>query len=174
MLPFLISLLHSSAWSLIFLVVIPNLIADLKLSQSSLCLRVGIALLVLGLFLFLLSARELSREGGTTTFLKKAKKLVRKGVYRYTRNPIYLAVGLISLGESSLFCSPVLFAYTLCLMGGLHIWVVLFEEPSLRKSYGQEFEDYSREVPRWVAFPRKLTCSGRRRRSHSSQRSPLS
>ena len=170
----LISLVHSFLWALVFLILIPGLITDLKPKRDPLCLTICSVLVGLGVILFFLSVWELSKRGGTTTLLKKAGGLVRSGVYGYTRNPIYLSVGLISLGEAFLFCSLHLFLYTILLMLGLHLWVVFFEEPLLRRSYGQESEDYFREVPRWVVFPRIGTCWGRRSSNRSSQRSPLS
>jgi len=132
----------------------------------------GVPLIVSGSLLFLKASLDLSRRGGTTTVLKRARTLVREGVYRRSRNPIYLSVILISLGEALLFLSMPLFLYTLLLFLGLHLWVVLVEEPLLKKAYGSEFDVYRREVPRWVASPRKWICWGRRRRSRSAQLSP--
>ena len=169
---FAVSLLHSLLWALVFLLLIPGLLVDLRPSERDLCVAVGVLLVGAGVVLFLASAYELSRLGGTTTVLKRSRKLVRSGVYGYTRNPVYLSVGLISLGEAFIFCSLHLFLYTILLMLGLHFWVLFFEEPLLRRSYGREFEDYSREVPRWVAFPRIWTCWGRRSSRRSSPRSP--
>ncbi|RLJ69955.1 protein-S-isoprenylcysteine O-methyltransferase Ste14 [Hydrogenivirga caldilitoris] len=170
----ILSLVHSLLWSLLFLVLIPFTLIKPSLSERVLCILTGILLIFLGLILFLLSVWELSRAGGTTTVLKRAKRLVKGGVYSCSRNPIYVAVILISLGESLTFCSSAFLGYTFLLTLGLHLWVILFEEPMLRRIYGDEFEDYSKEVPRWVAFPDIVTCLGRRRRNRSSQLSPLS
>ncbi len=135
-------------------------------------IALGVPLILAGVLLFLKASIDLSRRGGTTTVLKKAKALVREGVYRRSRNPIYLSVILISLGTALIFLSVHLLVYTAALFLGLHLWVVLVEERILRRTYGPEFDAYRRAVPRWVAFPRKLTCWGRRRRSRSAQLSP--
>lgn len=168
---FFLSLLHSSLWSLIFLVLIPSLFVDFKLSTFPL-LHIGVVFVLFGILIFLKAAYDLSKRGGTTTLLARSRGLVREGIYSCTRNPIYLSVFFISLGESAVFGSVPVFLYTFLLMMGLHLWVVLVEEPVLKKNFGREFDLYSAEVPRWVSFRRISTCLGRRRRSRSSPRSP--
>lgn len=170
---FLISLVHSLLWSAVFLGAVPLFIVNhtgYRISFFSLGL--GILLAVAGFGLFLKAVSDLSRRGGTTTILKKADRLVREGVYRFTRNPVYLSVILISLGEAVALQSFLLLLYTSALFLGLHGWLLFYEEPLLRKVYGSEFERYRRQVPRWVAFPHIWTCWGRQRRNRFSRLSP--
>ncbi len=139
---------------------------------SLLSLSAGAFLVGTGTVLFLRAISDLSRRGGTTTVLKKAERLVREGVYRFTRNPVYLSVILISSGEAVALQSVGLLLYTSVLFLGLHGWLLLYEEPFLRRTYGPEFERYCRQVPRWVAFPHIWTCWGRRRRNRFFRLSP--
>ena len=171
MVPFVLSVVHSSLWSLVFLVLIPLVI--LKVTGTPWDLSpLGAFPIIAGILLSLRAFYDLSRKGGTTTVLRMSSGLVREGLYSKTRNPIYIGVVLILLGESLAFSSPYLGLYTLLLWFTLHLWVVYVEEPLLVRRFGEEALEYLGSVPRWVAFPRIWTCSGRRRRPRSSPRSP--
>ncbi len=78
------------------------------------------------------------------------KKLVTRGLYRYVRNPMYLGVLLVLLGEILFFWSGVLFVYTIAWFAIVNCFVVLHEEPVLRKKFGGEYERYSSSVRRWL------------------------
>jgi protein-S-isoprenylcysteine O-methyltransferase Ste14 len=81
---------------------------------------------------------------------------VAVGPYRWVRNPIYIGAFLIVTGEAWLFVSVPLLAYDLALGLGFHLLVVAYEEPSLRRRFGEEYERYRRAVPRWVPrLPRR-------------------
>ena len=85
-------------------------------------------------------------------------QLVIAGLYRYVRNPMYLAVLLIVAGWSLLYGSLSLAGYALVLVVGFHLRVILHEEPWLRKNFGPEWVSYSAAVPRWL--PRLHKKSG--------------
>jgi len=80
------------------------------------------------------------------------KKLVVVGFYRYARNPMYLGfitgwIGLwIVFGQANLAAVVIAFAVVL----GVALFVVLYEEPTLRRKFGAEYEEYCRNVPRWI------------------------
>ncbi len=110
-------------------------------------------LLVPALFLFALLLRcvyDFAVAGrGTPAPIDPPKELVIRGPYRFTRNPMYLGVVGINLLQALLFLSPVLAVYTSLLLLGFHLFVTLYEEPSLRKRFGASYEEYCRAVPRW-------------------------
>ncbi len=87
---------------------------------------------------------------GTPMPIDPPKELVASGPYRYVRNPIYLGVMLILVGHFLWFGSWGLAGYAGLAFLGTHLFVVLYEEPSLRRRFGSSYEDYLSRVPRWV------------------------
>jgi len=63
---------------------------------------------------------------------------------------MYIAVSTVIFGEAILFASVRLLAYGLAVLAGFHLFVVLYEEPTLRRLFGPAYETYSAEVPRWL------------------------
>jgi protein-S-isoprenylcysteine O-methyltransferase Ste14 len=93
---------------------------------------------------------------GTPATWDAPRRVVAVGPYRWVRNPIYIGAFLIVTGEAWLFVSVPLLAYDLALGLGFHLLVVAYEEPSLRRRFGEEYERYRRAVPRWVPrLPRR-------------------
>ena len=83
------------------------------------------------------------------------KKLVARGMYRYTRNPMYTGVLLILIGEALLFMSRDMLIYAIIVAAGFHLYVLLIEEPHLCKRFGESYNEYCRTVPRWVLRRRR-------------------
>jgi protein-S-isoprenylcysteine O-methyltransferase Ste14 len=81
------------------------------------------------------------------------ERLVVSGVYRHVRNPMYLAVTATILGQWLLLGRPVLLAYALVFMATTYTFVRGYEEPTLRETYGDEYERYREAVPGW--WPRR-------------------
>jgi protein-S-isoprenylcysteine O-methyltransferase Ste14 len=81
-------------------------------------------------------------------------KLVTQGLYRVSRNPMYVGVLLAVLGQAVLFASPQVALYWATLGLCFHLVVVLLEEPHLRKERGASYGEYCRKVPRWLGWPR--------------------
>ena len=94
------------------------------------------------------------RGSGTPNPLDPPKLLVYRGLYRYVRNPMYVSVAVILLGETLLFRSVALAIYSAALLIGIHLLVVLYEEPILRRRFGESYDDYCKRVPRWVPWRR--------------------
>ncbi len=90
----------------------------------------------------------------TPNQLDPPKFLVRLGFYRYVRNPMYVSVGFILLGETLFFRSITLAIYSVVILIGIHLLVVLYEEPILRRRFGESYDDYCKRVPRWVPWRR--------------------
>lgn len=93
------------------------------------------------------------RGQGTPAPFDPPKKFVRRGPYKWVRNPMYLGLGAMVGSEVLFFWSGHIGIYFVCLVCFLHLYVVLFEENSMRFKFGAMYEDYKREVPRWL--PRK-------------------
>lgn len=86
---------------------------------------------------------------GTLSFVDAPKKLVIVGLYRYVRNPMYIGVLLVLLGETVWFKSVPLLEYTAGWFVLVNLAVLLYEEPTLRHRFGQSYDHYCRSVHRW-------------------------
>jgi len=80
--------------------------------------------------------------------LDPPKKLVVEGPYRIVRNPMYWSVGFVMLGEAAVFHSFALVELVAAFAAG--VFVLLYEEPALRRKFGEEYEVYCKRVPRWL------------------------
>jgi protein-S-isoprenylcysteine O-methyltransferase Ste14 len=94
-----------------------------------------------------------TRGHGTPAPIDPPKKLVRRGLYKWVRNPMYLAVFAVIGGELVFLRSGHIAVYFVCLVCTVHVFVLLVEEEALRRRFGAMYEDYRRDVPRW--WPRK-------------------
>jgi protein-S-isoprenylcysteine O-methyltransferase Ste14 len=116
---------------------------------------VGLILLLMGLALLLWCVREFYVAGrGTLAPWSPPQQLVETGLYRFSRNPMYVAVGLILLGWAVTFRSWTLAVYALAVVVGFHLRVILGEEPWLSRTFGQAWFRYASRVPRWIGFRR--------------------
>jgi protein-S-isoprenylcysteine O-methyltransferase Ste14 len=121
---------------------------------------VGVAMIVAGAPLFFRFLERFVRQGhGTPAPIAPPQHLVVTGPFRYVRNPGYIAVVCIVIGEALLLGSGGVLAYVGMLAIGFHLFVVLYEEPDLRRRFGAEYEQYCRDVPRWL--PRLGDRAGR-------------
>jgi protein-S-isoprenylcysteine O-methyltransferase Ste14 len=95
------------------------------------------------------------RGGGTPAPIDPPKKLVIVGPYRVVRNPMYWAVFSVMLGEAALLRSAPQAQLGVFFFLGTCVFVLVYEEPVLRASFGAEYEEYCRRVPRWLPRLRK-------------------
>src|SRR5581483_745470 len=96
-------------------------------------------------------------------------QLVVRGLYRYVRNPMYLAVLAVIVGQVLLLGRPVLLGYAAIVGTAFVAFVHGYEQPTLARRYGAQYEAYRRAVPGW--YPRRRasqTSSAGQRRTHSS------
>lgn len=108
---------------------------------------------------------------GTPAPVDAPRRLVIRGLYRHVRNPMYLGVLLVIAGWSLAFASPRIAAYGACVALAFHLFTTLYEEPTLRRAFGADYEDYVRRVGRWL--PRLRPGSRRDRAAHpGSARGP--
>jgi len=112
---------------------------------------IGAAPLALGVVVLLWCVRDFYVAGrGTLAPWDPPKRLVIVGLYRFVRNPMYLGVLLLLVGWSLLAASPRLGGYTGILTLAFHLRVLLYEEPTLAKNFGEEWTRYAAAVPRWL------------------------
>ncbi len=89
------------------------------------------------------------RGRGTAAPYDPPRKLVVQGLYRYVRNPMYVSAVLIVLGIGLWTGAASLFGYSLLLALSYHLFVRYYEEPHLRRVFGQSYGEYCAGVPRW-------------------------
>ncbi|MEI9411656.1 isoprenylcysteine carboxylmethyltransferase family protein [Mesorhizobium salmacidum] len=87
---------------------------------------------------------------GTPAPVAPTERLVIGGIYRHVRNPMYVAVLSIILGQALLFSSWSIAAYAAIAAAAMVTFVRLYEEPTLASRYGAEYEAYRRNVPGWL------------------------
>jgi protein-S-isoprenylcysteine O-methyltransferase Ste14 len=124
---------------------------NVELDPSNPVHWLGVAGIVLGAVLLALCILEFARSGrGTLSPVDPPRALVIQGLYRYVRNPMYLSVTLIVLGEVLLTQSRALFIYWLIWFTVANIFVRGYEEPTLRRQFGPAYDQYTAGVPRWL------------------------
>ena len=111
----------------------------------------GLVLMAIGLTCLLWCFRDFVVRGrGTPAPYDPPKKLVTMGLYRFVRNPMYVALVTALAGEALFFGSRSLWIYAAFAWLAFHLRVLLFEEPRLRELFGAEYEAYRAAVPRWI------------------------
>jgi protein-S-isoprenylcysteine O-methyltransferase Ste14 len=112
---------------------------------------VGVLMIVNGLPVLLDSFARFALQGfGTPAPVAPPQRLVITGLYRYVRNPMYVALSLLIFGQALVFGSASLLHYGLIVWIGFFAFVLLYEEPTLRQKFGDEYRQYCARVPRWI------------------------
>jgi protein-S-isoprenylcysteine O-methyltransferase Ste14 len=86
---------------------------------------------------------------GTPAPFDPPRRLVIQGPYHFVRNPMYVGAGLALAGAALFYESLPLMGYSALFLLATHLFVVWYEEPTLRRTFGQEYEAYCRRVRRW-------------------------
>jgi protein-S-isoprenylcysteine O-methyltransferase Ste14 len=151
--------------TLVFTVLVPGTVAFVVpwqivgRSYSSETLSPSVSLLgclplLAGVALYFWCAGAFTFIGrGTPAPIDAPVFLVRSGPYRWVRNPMYLAVLAMVIGQAILLQSLALLGYALTVWTVVHLFVLFVEEPSLREQFGASYEAYLRAVPRWLPRP---------------------
>lgn len=161
--------LRAAAGTALFLVVAPGVVAGLipwlltgwRSSGPPAWLQiVGWVVLVAGAVVLVEAFGRFVVEGiGTPAPVAPTETLVVGGLYRYVRNPMYLAVAAVILGQAAVLGRWVLVGYAAVF--GVTVWsfVHWYEEPALRRRFGTAYEEYLRAVPGWWPRLRRRTTA---------------
>ncbi len=154
------SRVRNALGSALFLVVAPGVVAGLvpwwltgwQPGATRPPLQViGALLIVAGAVVLLDAFARFVVEGfGTPAPVAPTQRLVVGGLYRYVRNPMYLAVGATIVGQALLLGRPILLLYAAAFAVVVFAFVRRYEEPTLARQFGAEYEDYRRAVPGWL------------------------
>lgn len=111
----------------------------------------GVALALVSLPIFADFCLRFVLEGfGTPAPIAPPTELVVRGTFRYCRNPGYVGVIGLIVGQGLLFGSGGVLAYAAVVTLAFHLFVVFYEEPDLAARFGEAYVDYCRRVPRWI------------------------
>ena len=146
--------------SLIWTVLLPGMVAGyipwrffgfrLHTPQSAVQL-IGIAMAAVGAVILLLCIVEFARRGrGTLSPFDPPRKLVVTGLYRWVRNPMYVGVALVLLGEVMMSGSSALAAYAVISFVCVNLFILAYEEPYLTHTFGASYQEYKMHVGRWI------------------------
>ena len=114
-------------------------------------IAVGGLIIALGLAALIACFARFALEGlGTPAPVAPTKTLVISGLYRHVRNPMYVAVMAIILGQALAFNSAGVIAYGIVIWLAFQTFIVMYEEPTLRVAYGDPYMAYFAAVPRWI------------------------
>jgi protein-S-isoprenylcysteine O-methyltransferase Ste14 len=150
---------RAATGSVVFLVVAPGVVAglvpwlltDWRAGDPLAWLVVlGWALIAIGVVALLDGFARFVLEGlGTPAPVAPTQRLVVGGLYRFVRNPMYLAVAAVILGQAAVLGRWVLFFYALAFGATVWSFVHWYEEPTLRRQFGREYAQYCESVPAW-------------------------
>lgn len=147
--------------TLLFTVVVPCTVLGLvprwllggrfPVLQDRVLTWIGAAVLLTGAAIYFRCAWEFAVRGlGTPAPIAPTKFLVTTALHRYVRNPMYIGVFLVLIGEAALFHSLKLIGYAAFLCVPVELFVLLYEEPTLHRQFGESYDEYRRSVPRWI------------------------
>ena len=147
-----------AAMGLVFPVVVDVIVPAVILRETSDRIGIGavrfvaLPLVIFGAWLLLDSVfMRFAREGrGTLVPVDPPRFVVRGGAYRIVRNPMYVANVVIITGSAILFRSWHLLVWAAAVFVVFHLFAVVYEEPTLRRAFGDEYEAYRRDVGRWI------------------------
>lgn len=105
---------------------------------------IGLSLLFYCISLFAVKGK------GTLSPADPTKKLVISGLYKLSRNPMYIGVMLILIGEAVFFNSSSLWIYTTIIFIAFNLFIIFHEEPRLKRDFGTEYQQYVKTVRRWL------------------------
>src|SRR5262245_9030466 len=148
--------------TLIFTIIVPGaiiaLIPYLLLSRNQASFAdigmiqlIGLIPLAIGVAIYFKCAWDFASKGeGTPAPIDPPKHLVARGLYRFVRNPMYVGVLITLLGVAWLFSSWTIVIYAAIVITWQHLFVVFYEEPALKRKFGESYAEYIARTPRWI------------------------
>ncbi len=116
----------------------------------------GVFLILVGAAIYFRCAWEFAVRGlGTPAPIAPTKFLVTTALHRYVRNPMYIGVLGVLVGEAALFRAVALLEYAAFCFAAAYLFVIFYEEPTLHRQFGESYEEYRRSVPRWIPRVRR-------------------
>lgn len=155
----ILTAINTLLWSILVPGTVTVLVPYLLLSSRFDSFRVslsdfrffGLIPILIGVIIYIWCAWDFTFVGkGTPAPFDPPRELVVKGAYRYVRNPMYVFVALALIGEAILFEAAILVLFAALAVTFFHLWVVLYEEPTLKRKFEESYERYCERVSRWL------------------------
>ena len=144
-------------YGLVMLVLLPiffvklNILLSFPIFNFGLVKTVGIILIICGVTIWLHSIAIFHFVGkGTPVPTQSPTNLVIKGLYKRTRNPMYISVLLILLGYFFISGYMLLLLNLVVAAFLFHLFITLYEEPTLKRRFGESYIEYCKKIPRWL------------------------
>jgi protein-S-isoprenylcysteine O-methyltransferase Ste14 len=115
----------------------------------------ALLLALIGFAIYVWCAIDFARAAGTPAPIDPPRELVARGLYRYSRNPMYVGVLSMVAAQALYFASAGTLLYAALLFLAFHGFVVVYEEPTLERSFGAAYQRYRASVPRWIPLSRR-------------------
>lgn len=149
--PFLKTALFILIVPITFALLIPLLIARDRVAAEGAARAFALLLLAPAAVIYLRSAWDFASFGrGTPAFFDPPKRLVTRGFYRCTRNPMYVAVLGTIVAWAILYRAPILWAYGGLVFVFFSLFIRFYEEPRLSREFGDDYAAYMKRVGRWL------------------------
>ena len=133
------------------LLIIVNVTYNFPIISNSFLKSLGFVFCIFGLSATFVTIHFHFLTGRVTPVaIETPKKLIKRGFYGFSRNPMYIAILLTFLGGFLVFGHLLLLIYFFFAAVSVHLFVVYKEEPELKKLFGKEYEEYIGKVPRWL------------------------
>ena len=134
--------------------VVPWLLVSDRAAAGGGARFLALLLFALGLSIYTWCVWDFASFGrGTPSPIDAPRHLVVRGLYRWSRNPMYLGVLAVVLGWAAFFSQAALVVYAVCIFTSFHCFVVFYEEAHLEELFGDEYQAYRASVGRWLGRP---------------------
>lgn len=150
-------MLKSIIGGAIFTVVMPGMVAGLipyllasRDADRGSGSAAGLVLIALGAAIYFWCLFDFIRARGTPAPIAPTEEMVSRGLYRIIRNPMYVGVLTVIAGQALWFGSWLAVLYGLIVFIAVHLFIIGYEEPTLRRTFGEGYDRYCQRVPRWV------------------------
>lgn len=131
--------------------IVRNELAQILEKPTGVFQFIGILLFAIGFIVTIACILRFAFEGkGTLSPADETKQLVIGGLYRYSRNPMYVGVMLMLIGEALFTGSQNLWIYALFIFTCFYVFILVHEEPRLQKDFGDQYSAYRKKVRRWL------------------------
>ena len=153
--------MNATIGTVVFFVLAPGVVAgaipwwltgwEVGISWPTAVRACGAVLTAAGVVVLMQAFARFVREGrGTPAPVAPTETLVVGGLYRFVRNPMYLAVLATIVGQALLFGRPILFGYAFVVWLAVASFVRVYEEPHLTDRFGDDYRAYREHVPPWI------------------------
>lgn len=136
--------------SIILISIFDNYFPILRFFNNSLSNIIGIIIIIIGIIILYICFSTFVKNKTTFIPSEKSNELLTKGIYQYSRNPMYLGFLIVTLGYWFCFASLAGLIILLAYFIAINIYIINKEEKYLKQQFNEEYLDYQKQVRRWL------------------------